>query len=102
MKIWLDLTKTLDLLVFVMPKTKYQKNYIHPKLIALEPSPVYDERGIAVDFQDPFFSKAPCDCCDYPLAGDRYECDAVIDSKHSHPLTLPKVYACLDCVIKFR
>ena len=85
-----------------MPKTKYLKNFIHPKLVALVQSPIYDEQGEVADFKDAFFSKAPCDCCDSFLAGDRYECDAVIDSKDFHPLTFPKVYACLDCVIKFR
>lgn len=86
-----------------MPKTKYLKNYIHPKLVALVQSPTYDEQGEVADFKDAFFSKAPCDCCDSFLAGERYECDAIIaDTKHFHPLAIPKVFVCVDCIIKFQ
>jgi hypothetical protein len=74
-----------------MPKTKYQKNYIHPKLIGLSVS----------NSVDAFFSKAPCDCCNTAIAGDRYECDPVLDTQQ-HPLTIPVVFACVDCVIKFQ
>lgn len=100
MKIWLDLTKTFDLLIFVMPKTKYKKNYIHPKLVALNQSPTYTEAGKIDDYYA-FFSEAPCDCCNTAIAGDRYECNPVLDTQQ-HPLTIQVVFACVDCVIKFR
>lgn len=83
-------------------KRKYLKNYIHPKLIYLCTSKNYSESGEVLDTREPFFSWSPCDCCNSSLGGDRYECDPIIDSKDSHPLTNPVVYVCVDCVIKFQ
>jgi hypothetical protein len=83
-----------------MPKTKYLKNYIHPKLVRLNQVATYTESGEIDDYY-PFFSTAPCDCCNTAIAGDRYECDPVLDTQQ-HPLTIPVVFACVDCVIKFQ
>ena len=77
--------------------TKTRKNLIHPKLYSLVLTAFYDEHGQATD-SEPHLSKSPCDCCGDRKAGDRYECNAVVNDKGTHPLCVPSINACPDCV----
>jgi hypothetical protein len=76
-----------------------RQNEFHPGLSAIYAK--QDEEGNALD---PHFSKSPCDCCGDRLAGNRYNCLAVIrllSGRLDHtdgngtPLTLE---ACPSCV----
>lgn len=83
-------------------KTKTRKNLIHPKLVALVASRHFDPAtGEHGDTLDPHFSWSPCDCCGDTLGGDRYECEAVIQSD-IHPLCFDTVNACPDCVVAWQ
>ena len=83
-------------------KIKTRKNLIHSKLIALVPREQTTTcGGVELVFCDPHFSKSPCDCCGDTLAGDRYECDVVVQSD-IHPLCFDFVDACPDCVVTWQ
>jgi hypothetical protein len=81
-----------------MKTKKTSKNLINPKLVALCATRHFDpatgEHGNAID---PFFSWSPCHCCGDSLGGDRYECEAVIDSG-VHPLCFDYVNVCPACL----
>lgn len=83
-------------------KTKTRKNLIHPKLVALVATTQTTYcGGVKLVYSDPHFSKSPCDCCGDTLAGDRYECEAVIQSD-IHPLCFDLVNVCPDCVVTWQ
>lgn len=43
---------------------------------------------------EPYFSSSPCECCQRPLAGDRYDCDAY----NTETGEIEKHSLCPDCV----
>lgn len=44
---------------------------------------------------EPYFGKAPCECCKSELAGDRYEFTATVGTAHRNERV--DISCCVDC-----
>ena len=47
--------------------------------------------------KEPYFSKAPCECCKSELAGDRYEFTGTVGKKHTNERA--DIACCVDCYL---
>jgi hypothetical protein len=81
------------------------KNCIHEELISIHVIHNIDENG-EMTHADPYFSKWPCGCCGDYLAGNRYDCKALVllnrDGRQSHHLLNETFSCCEDCVCKYQ
>ena len=81
------------------------KNCIHEELISIHVIHKISEDG-EMTHADPYFSKWNCDCCGDHLAGNRYDCKALVlevrDGRQSHHLLSETFSCCEGCVCKYQ
>lgn len=69
-------------------KTEEREKKIYWHLVGIyNLSPITD--------REPYFSKAPCECCKSELAGDRYEFTGTVGKKHTDERAT--ITCCVDC-----
>lgn len=78
-------------------------NYIDKHLSSLNTIPV----GTMGDVERNEFSKRPCDCCGYHLAGERYAVKAICfrpakDPRRRAYIKRPTYWVCCDCVYEWQ